>query len=112
MKSLIKAGRFAFLLPYLIIPFVLGLTYSENLSEALTYTVFMPLGIESPVIILFPVCWIISAVCFVLCFSENRKNGDAQAQKRNLALLIFTAVLAVIHIIAVIAFGSNFQIHF
>lgn len=112
MKSLIKAGRFTFLLPYLIVPFVLGLTYSANLNEALTYTFFLPFGIESPVIIVFPVCWIISAVCFFLCFRENRSSGDAKAQKCNIILLIVTAVLAAVHVLLIIKFAENFHIAF
>ena len=57
---LMKVGRFAYLLPYLILPFVCMIAFHEDLPEAFLLTFFLPFGIESFAIILFPVSWLVS----------------------------------------------------
>ncbi|MBP0974936.1 MAG: hypothetical protein J6P20_02600, partial [Oscillospiraceae bacterium] len=64
MNNLKKAGRLAFLLPYLIIPIFAMLFEREDLQNAVLISYYLPFGIESPIIILFPLSWIVSAICF------------------------------------------------
>lgn len=107
-----KLGRFAFLLPYIVMPFLVMQLYHEDLDAGMLFAYFMPMGIESPVIILYPVCWIITIVSFILCAKECKQNDDKKGRKINRLILLFAAIWTIVHIIAVIRFIANFAIEF
>ena len=107
-----KIGRLAFLLPYIVMPFIVMLIYHEEYKTGMLFAYFMPMGIESPVIILYPVCWIISVVCFILCAKEAQKNSDKKGRTVNRILLILAILWTAVHIAAVIQFLRNFEMTF
>lgn len=112
MNNLKKAGRLAFLLPYIVMPFLVMLLYHEDLDVGMLFAYFMPMGIESPVIILYPVCWIITIVSFILCAKENKRNNDKKGKLVNRLILLFAVIWTVVHIIACVHFIANFSIEF
>lgn len=112
MNNLKKAGRLAFLLPYLIIPIFAMLFEGEDLQNAVLISYYLPFGIESPIIILFPLSWIVSAICFILCAKENKRNNDKKGKLVNRLILLFAVIWTVVHIIACVHFIANFSIEF
>ena len=112
MNNLKKAGRLAFLLPYLIIPIFAMLFEREDLQNAVLISYYLPFGIESPIIILFPLSWIVSAICFILCAKENKRNNDKKGKLVNRLILLFAVIWTVVHIIACVHFIENFTIAF
>lgn len=112
MNNLKKAGRLAFLLPYLIIPIFAMLFEREDLQNAVLISYYLPFGIESPIIILFPLSWIVSAICFILCAKENKRNNDKKGKIVNRLLFAFAILWTVVHIIACAHFIANFTIEF
>lgn len=112
MNNLKKAGRLAFLLPYLIIPIFAMLFEREDLQNAVLISYYLPFGIESPIIILFPLSWIVSAICFILCAKENKRNNDKKGKLVNRLILLFAVIWTVVHIIACVHFLENFTIEF
>ena len=112
MNNLKKAGRLAFLLPYLIIPIFAMLFEREDLQNAVLISYYLPFGIESPIIILFPLSWIVSAICFILCAKENKRNNDKKGKTVNRLLLGCTAIWTAVHIFAIIQFLRNFHLTF
>ncbi len=112
MNNLKKAGRLAFLLPYLIIPIFAMLFEREDLQNAVLISYYLPFGIESPIIILFPLSWIVSAICFILCAKENKRNNDKKGKLVNRLILLFTVIWTIVHIIACVHFLENFTIEF
>lgn len=107
-----KPGRFAFLLPYIVLPLFVMLFWHEELTEAVMFPYFLPFAIESPVIILYPVCWIITIVSFILCAKEAKQNNDKKARTVNRLLFAFAILWTVVHIIACVHFIANFTIEF
>ena len=107
-----KPGRVAFLLPYLIIPIFAMLFEREDLQNAVLISYYLPFGIESPIIILFPLSWIVSAICFILCAKENKRNNDKKGKLVNRLLFAFAILWTVVHIIACVHFIANFTIEF
>ncbi len=107
-----KLGRFAFLLPYIVLPLFVMLFWHEELTEAVMIPYFLPFAIESPVIILYPVCWIVSIVSFILCAKECKRNNDQKGRKVNRLILLFAVIWTVVHIIACVHFIANFTIAF
>ncbi len=112
MNNLKKAGRLAFLLPYLIIPIFAMLFEREDLQNAVLISYYLPFGIESPIIILFPLSWIVSAICFILCAKENKRNNDKKGKLVNRLILLFAVIWTIVHIIACVHFIENFTIEF
>ena len=112
MNNLKKAGRLAFLLPYLIIPIFAMLFEREDLQNAVLISYFLPFAIESPIIILFPLSWIVSAICFILCAKECKQNDDKKGRKVNRLILLFAIIWTLVHIIACVHFIANFTIEF
>lgn len=112
MNKLKKPGRLAFLLPYLIMPVYAMLIEHEDLQNAVLISYFLPFGIESPIIVLFPVCWIISLICFIACAKENKRNNDKKGKTVNRLLLLFTVIWTGVHIAAIIVFLRNFKLTF
>ena len=112
MNNLKKAGRLAFLLPYLIIPIFAMLFEREDLQNAVLISYYLPFGIESPIIILFPLSWIVSAICFILCAKENKRNNDKKGKLANRLILLFAVIWTIVHIIACVHFIENFTIEF
>ena len=110
MNNLKKAGRLAFLLPYIVMPFLVMQLYHEDLDTGMLFAYFMPMGIESPVIILYPVCCIITIVSFILCAKEAKQNNDKKARTVNRLLFAFAILWTVVHIIACVHFIANFTI--
>ena len=111
MKSKIfEIGRFAYLLPYIIMPFIVMTAYKETILSGFVYSYFMPFGIESPAIILYPVSWIASLVCFILCAIVSRKTNKGKGA--NIICAAVTGIWIVIHIIMMIGFISSFTISF
>ena len=100
MKKLVKWGRFAFLLPHLILPFYVAAVYNENFdSGGLTLAFLIPFAIKSPLTLLYPVCLAVSLLCFLLCARDCKRKNDAAERKRNrifLALAIAFPLLACI----------------
>ena len=109
MNNLKKAGRLAFLLPYLIIPIFAMLFEREDLQNAVLISYYLPFGIESPIIILFPLSWIVSAICFILCAKENKRNNDKKGKLVNRLILLFAVIWTIVHIIACVHFIANFN---
>ena len=107
-SKVVKIGRFAYLLPYIIMPFIVMIAYQEGLSEAFIYSYFLPFGIESPAIILYPVSWIASLVCFILCAIASRKVNKGKGT--NIICAVITGIWIVIHIALIVVFLSNFTI--
>ena len=112
MSRFAKFGRFSFIIPYIVMPVMITLCFNGSFSDALVYSVFMPFSIESPLIILYPICWILTVVCFVYCFIESRKNGDKKAKTVNIILFATFILLFVIHMILIADFIANFEIVF
>lgn len=106
MKKLIRLGRFAYILPYLMMPLILMLGYAEGFSDAVVISFCLPFGIESPFVLLYPIGWIISIVCFILCAVENKRNHDRKAQIIN-SLLIGIAILIAVILVALIVYMIN-----
>ncbi len=109
MNKLIKAGRFSYLLPYIIMPVVVMLAYHEDFQEAFIYSFLLFFGIESPLVILYPVSWIITIVCFIRCFIENKRNADRKAQIINTILILLTILWTIIHVLMIVQFLNNFH---
>lgn len=107
---LMKVGRFAYLLPYLILPFVCMIAFHEDLPEAFLLTFFLPFGIESFAILLFPISWLISIACFILCGKQSRKNNSRKEKVQNFVCAIITGVWATIHIGLIIFFIANLSL--
>ena len=107
---LMKVGRFAYLLPYLILPFVCMIAFNEDLPEAFLLTFFLPFGIESFAIILFPVSWLVSLACFILCGKQSRKNKSRKEKIQNIVCAIITGVWATLHIGIIIIFLLNLRV--
>ena len=109
-SKVVKIGRFAYLLPYIIMPVIVMIAYQEGLSEAFIFSYFLPFGIESPAIILYPVSWIASLVCFILCAIASRKTKNGKGT--NIICTVITGIWIVIHIALIVVFLSNFTIPF
>ena len=107
---LMKFGRFAWLLPYIILPFVVAIMYQNSIADGFLLTFFMPVGIESPAILFFPFCWLISLVCFILCGISAKKTKKGKIG--NIISIIVTALFTVIHVVIVLLFLLNFSISF
>ncbi|MBE6851333.1 MAG: hypothetical protein E7504_06315 [Ruminococcus sp.] len=112
MKRLMKVGRFAFILPYILMPIIVMMQYSVPIEEGFAYTFFFFFGIESPFVLLYPICWIISIICFILCAKENKRNQNKKGQMINTAAIILTLLWVVIQAILVIYTINNFRIGF
>ena len=112
METFRKPGRLAYLLPYLVLPVYAMLFEHEDLQNAVLITYFLPFGIESFVILLFPVCWIVSIVCFILCAKANKRNNDKKGKIVNRLLLLFTVIWTAVHIISIIQFLNSFTLTF
>ena len=110
MKKLIKLGRFAVFLPYLILPVSVAAAYRESLEVGLIYTFFMPLGIESPVILMYPVCFVISLICFVLCAWDAKRENDPKGRKQNWILLALVIAILLLNVLAAAHFIANFSL--
>lgn len=109
-SKVVKIGRFAYLLPYIIMPFIVMTAYKESILEGFIYSYFMPFGVESPAIILFPISWIASLVCFILCAIASRKTKTGKGT--NIICAVITGIWTVIHIVMIIGFLASFTIAF
>lgn len=109
-SKVVKIGRFAYLLPYIIMPVIVMTAYKESILEGFVYSYFMPFGIESPAIILYPASWIASLVCFILCAIASRKTKNGKGT--NIICAVITGIWIVIHIALIVVFLSNFTIPF
>ena len=109
-SKVVKIGRFAYLLPYIIMPFIVMIAYKESIIEGFIFSYFMPFGIESPAIILYPISWISSLVCFILCAIASKKVQKGKGS--NIICAVITGIWIVIHIIMMIGFISSFTISF
>ncbi len=107
-----KFGRFAFILPYIIAPIVITMQYNEDIKEAFLYAFFLPFGIESPIIILYPVCWIITIASIITCHKSSKETGDKKEKRVNKIITGIIILIAVLIILAVIDFVRNFKIVF
>ena len=109
-STAVKIGRFAYLLPYIIMPLVVMIAYQEGLSGAFIYSYFLPFGIESPAIILYPLSWIVSLVCFILCAIASKKTKKGKGA--NIICAVITGIWIIIHIILIVDFISNLTFTF
>ena len=112
MKTLVKCGRFAYLLPYVVLPFFCMFFFNVDFGSAWILSYAIPFAVESPILLLFPVCWIISVICFVRTFRENKGTQDSKAQKRNVFYLLLTVLWTLIHIVLMFLFITNFRMNF
>ncbi|MBO4459540.1 MAG: hypothetical protein J5715_00365 [Clostridiales bacterium] len=107
-----KIGRFSYLLPYLVLPFVAMIFYEEELQEALLLSFFLPFAIESPVLVLFPLCWSFTVLSFVMCFIYAHKSGKRKDMVLNIVFLVILFVFATIHIAFIFLFLTNLRFTF
>ena len=108
-----KFGRFAFILPYIITPIVLMLQYpEENKWDAFLYAFFLPFGIESPVIFLYPVCLTITVISLIICGKNSKKTDDKKEKRANKIITGVIIGIIILVILAVVDFIRNFRIVF
>ena len=112
MKKMKKVGRFFYLLPYIVMPILISLIWNESLRESILIAYFLPLGIESWIILLYPICWILTIISFVLCFIECKRNKDKKGILINLGLLGVWILWTIVHVIAIMDFLANFTLVF
>lgn len=104
-STLIKIGRFAYFLPYIIMPLIVMALYQEEFSEAALLSFFLPFAIESSVIILYPLSWVTSVVCFILCAVESKRTGKGKVA--NIIFAIITGVLLIFYVALILLFLFN-----
>ena len=119
-KTLLKLGRFAFLLPYLIMPLLFlmeGTDIGSGFAAALLCTFVLFAALESPIVLIYPICWIISVFCFIrygkLLKAEQEQTEDPQQReqleeeqldsKGCFQIFIFLGVFLLIIVIAFLA---------
>ena len=79
MKNIIKFGRFAFILPYIIAPILCVVFENEDQGDALFISFLLPFFIDGPVMLLYPICFGITIFC-VLRYRKiirNEKQNNA-----------------------------------
>ena len=123
-KKLLKAGRFAFLLPYIIM-FSLFLAEGSDIGSgfaaALLCAFVFFFALESPIVLIYPVCWIISIFCFIrygkLLNAEKDQAAEPekheqleQEQSDNKGCLILIACLAAFFLLVIIVFAVTFSL--
>lgn len=112
MKKMKKVGRFFYLLPYIVMPILISLIWHEELRDSFIIAYCLPLAIESWVVILYPICWILTIISFVLCFIECKRNKDKKGILINLGLLGVWILWTIVHVIAIMDFLANFTLVF
>ena len=112
MNKAAKLGRFAFIWPYIIVPIVIMTQWDEDFKEAFLYAFFLPFGIESPIIIIYPICWMITIVSLIICHKDSKKTGDKKEKRANIIITAVIILIVVLIILAVIDFIRNFKIVF
>lgn len=108
--KLMKIGRFAYLLPYPVLLVVCLVFEHEDLALTLLLIFLAPWAIESFLVFLIPVCWIISVACFILCGIHARKNKSRQEKAQNTVCGIISGIWAVIRIAMVVWFFLNITV--
>lgn len=111
MKKYLKIGQFAFLLPYFIMPLII-MADGEPFINAIVFSLFLFFGIEHPVVLIYPICWIISVYCFIRCVKDSKKESDQTEQAKSKGCLTLFIVIVILNIITVAAFIANFEIAF
>ncbi len=107
-----KAGRFAFLLPYIIMPIIIMSVYGDGFDVGFVFAYFIPMGIESPAIIIYPICWILSIVSFIICAVNSKKYDNSKDKKTNIIIAVMAGIWTIVHIILIIIFMNDFTIKF
>ena len=107
---LMKIGRFAYLLPYPVLLVACLVFEHEDLATTLLLLFFVPYAIESYLVFLIPVCWIISIACFILCVIQAKKNKSRKEKVQNTVCGIISGIWAVIRIAMVFLFFLNITV--
>ena len=108
MQKLLKIGRFAFIIPYLVMPFCVMAAYHVDLEEAMRFAYLMPFGLETWCAVLYPIGWLITIVCLILCHRTAKKDGDTAALKVNTVITVIAVWVAVVFLVA----AGIFMMHF
>ena len=105
MKNLIKIGRFAFLLPYFIMPIYCVLFENEYLETAILVSVLIPLLLDSPIVLVYPVCILISIICGIISCKK-----DPKTKKTFIGIIIAIILMIVLSIAVLVIFLRNFKL--
>lgn len=81
-KKIVKCGKFAFVIPYLLIPF------ADKIFADIPMLPFL----------LYPFCWIVSAICFFCARKTEQQEIESIRSK-----IIFGCIIVFLAIQAVIA---------
>ncbi len=115
-KSLIKWGRFAFLIPYIVVPVFIMVKWQENFATALLLTFGLPMGIESPIVILFPAGWLITIICFILWkrITDGMDNHEEKGRekKNNIIAIVVVVIVSLLLIGFALWFLENLKFTF
>jgi len=111
-KMVFKIGRFAYLLPYAVMPAVAMICYDEPLADSILLTFAFPYAIESYVILIYPVCWLFSLISFILCFIAAIKSKEKKSIILNIVFAGITVVWTVLHIIIMVLALSQLTLVF
>lgn len=112
MKKLFEIGRFTFLIPYILMPFLLMLLFREDFQEAAIFSYCLPFGIESPVVILYPLCWLITIVCIIAVFVLCARSGDKKGILINCIILAVLILFVIVQAIVIVRFVAGFELTF
>lgn len=111
IEKLAKIGRFLFLLPYILGPFIIyGNGKKMRFLKAFIRSWFAPFKIKMPLTLVYPFCWVVAIVSLVICI-KSVKNTDGKnldlrkysADKNiNTVLFCVAVVFAALQIISLI----------
>ena len=105
MNKLIKIGRFAFLLPYLIMPIYCVLFENEYLETAILVSMLIPLLLDSPIVLVYPGCILISIICGIISSKKEPKT-----KKTFIGIIIAIIMMIVLHKTMLVIFLRNFKL--
>ena len=98
MKKLVKAGRWAFLLPYIIAPAVILITANVSLSDTLRATwlhplIYLTLFDDKLLLCVYPLCYLITIICLCIC------SADKEGKKLNRIIACIFMLLVIIRFV-------------
>ena len=103
---MVKWGRFAFLLPYIVLPPFISSLYNISLLQAALINYLLPLTIEPYILILYPICWIISIACYIehenMLRSSKLNIIYEYMCGKSIGYQSFVIIWTVIHIICIV----------
>ena len=105
----VKYGRFAFVIPYIIVPFFLMFGFGYDFASATVLALFMPFGIGFTLFAIYPVCWLISIACCVVDAKMRSEFGE-RIRTINTRTLVFIGMWIVVYLASVVFFVSNFSL--